>query len=72
MNQPIPSLFAKTEGLDLRFESLLYSPYLGGVAQLARALAWHARGQGFNSPYLHESLSNRRQINRLKEEVDHG
>ncbi len=25
----------------------------GGVAQLARALEWHSRGQGFNSPYLH-------------------
>lgn len=27
----------------------------GDVAQLARALAWHARGQGFESPYLHKS-----------------
>lgn len=26
---------------------------IGDVAQLARALAWHARGQGFESPYLH-------------------
>ena len=25
----------------------------GGIAQLARALAWHARGPGFESPYLH-------------------
>lgn len=26
----------------------------GGLAQLARALAWHARGPGFESPYLHQ------------------
>jgi hypothetical protein len=25
----------------------------GELAQLARALAWHARGQGFDSPVLH-------------------
>ena len=42
------------KGLDLFGLMLLYSAYLGGVAQLARALAWHARGQGFNSPHLHE------------------
>ena len=27
----------------------------GGIAQLARALAWHARGPGFESPYLHNN-----------------
>ena len=27
----------------------------GGIAQLARALAWHARGQGFDSPCLHKT-----------------
>lgn len=26
---------------------------LGAVAQPGRALAWHARGQGFKSPQLH-------------------
>ena len=25
----------------------------GALAQLARALAWHARGQEFESPMLH-------------------
>jgi hypothetical protein len=25
----------------------------GPIAQLARALAWHARGQGFESPWVH-------------------
>ena len=25
----------------------------GDIAQLARALAWHARGHGFDSHYLH-------------------
>ena len=29
------------------FTTLLYH---GAVAQLARALEWHSRGQGFNSP----------------------
>ena len=27
----------------------------GGVAHLARALAWHARGNGFKSRHLHKS-----------------
>ncbi len=33
-----------------------YNPplILGAVAQLGRALAWHARGQGFKSPQLHQ------------------
>jgi hypothetical protein len=35
--------------------------YYGDVAQLARALAWHARGQGFESPYLHNRLMIKRQ-----------
>jgi hypothetical protein len=26
----------------------------GGLAQLARALAWHARGHRFDSDYLHK------------------
>ena len=28
----------------------------GDIAQLARALAWHARGPGFESPYLHHII----------------
>ena len=33
-----------------------YNPFtLGGLAQLARALAWHARGQRFESVILHIS-----------------
>ncbi len=27
----------------------------GGIAQLARALAWHARGHGFESRFLHQT-----------------
>ena len=41
------------EGRQLRQPGSL----LGDVAQLARALAWHARGQGFESPYLHAKRS---------------
>ena len=26
----------------------------GDIAQMARALAWHARGREFESPYLHK------------------
>ena len=35
--------------------SLLYS--LGGLAQLARALAWHARGHRFDPDILHNPLT---------------
>ena len=31
----------------------------GGLAQLARALAWHARGQRFESVILHVSFLGR-------------
>ena len=30
----------------------------GGIAQLARALASHARGRGFEPPYLHPESTN--------------
>ena len=33
----------------------VYRPF-GGLAQLARALAWHARGHRFDPDILHESL----------------
>lgn len=32
--------------------------FKGELAQLARALAWHARGQGFESPILHKNFFN--------------
>ena len=39
------------------FKELLFENYLcrniGGLAQLARALAWHARGHRFDSGILH-------------------
>ena len=34
--------------------SILFGAFFGGVAHLARALAWHARGKGFKSPHLHK------------------
>ena len=35
-----------------------FSDYIiGGLAQLARALAWHARGHRFDSDILHKLLS---------------
>jgi hypothetical protein len=30
-----------------------YAQFAGELAQLARAIAWHAIGQGFDSPILH-------------------
>ena len=30
----------------------------GGLAQLARALAWHARGHRFDSDILHKEVTN--------------
>ena len=34
--------------------SLIFAVQKGGLAQLARALAWHARGHGFDSHILHK------------------
>ena len=43
----------------LRFKiSLVF----GGLAQLARALAWHARGHRFDSDILHTVHTNRRSL----------
>ena len=36
----------------------------GGIAQLARALAWHARGPRFDSEYLHQK-NRRTQVRRF-------
>ena len=36
----------------INFLYIVIKPF-GGVAHLARALAWHARGKGFKSPHLH-------------------
>ena len=36
----------------INFLYIVVEPF-GGVAHLARALAWHARGKGFKSPHLH-------------------
>ena len=33
-------------------------PSIGGLAQLARALAWHARGHRFDSDILHKTKPN--------------
>ena len=35
--------------------SLIFAVQKGGLAQLARALAWHARGHGFDSHILHKN-----------------
>ena len=45
-----------------KIAQFLRSPYIcwpknGGIAQLARALAWHARGHGFESHYLHKKIT---------------
>jgi hypothetical protein len=29
---------------------------LGGISSVGRALAWHARGQEFDSPMLHQTF----------------
>jgi hypothetical protein len=39
------------------FLLLLPSQHNGGLAQLARALAWHARGHRFDSDILHPKPS---------------
>ena len=35
-------------------KSLIFAPLNGDVAQLARALAWHARGRRFEPDLLHK------------------
>jgi hypothetical protein len=35
---------------------IIFAPLLGGLAQLARALAWHARGHRFDSDILHSDV----------------
>ena len=36
-----------------QMNSCIFAAAIGGIAQLARALAWHARGHRFESDYLH-------------------
>ena len=36
---------------------IIFASSFGELAQLARALAWHARGHEFDSRILHESRS---------------
>jgi hypothetical protein len=47
----------------MRLGKLPQKPHLctrnGGLAQLARALAWHARGHRFDSDILHENEKSR-------------
>jgi len=35
-------------------QNIIYLPPQGGLAHLARALAWHARGDRFDSGILHK------------------
>ena len=43
--------------LSFTFLRAFYDFHTGGLAQLARALAWHARGQRFESVILHSPPS---------------
>jgi hypothetical protein len=49
-------LFFKLLSISLereQVESPIFAAVHGGLAQLARALAWHARGRRFDSDILH-------------------
>ena len=35
---------------------ITFAHFFGGLAQLARALDWQSKGQGFDSPILHHLL----------------
>ena len=37
-------------------KNIIFGAPKGGIAQLARALAWHARGREFESHYLHPKV----------------
>ena len=41
-------------GLPEKPETPIFAPLNGGLAQLARALAWHARGHRFEPGILHK------------------
>jgi hypothetical protein len=44
----------KAEPLNAKSDYICTTSF-GGIAQLARALAWHARGHRFDSDYLHKT-----------------
>ena len=45
------SVFSGLERMD---QVILIVTLFGDIAQLARAFDWQSRGQGFDSPYLHQ------------------
>jgi hypothetical protein len=46
--------FSEKIGIVVRYVNFAPSNPKGGLAQLARALAWHARGHRFDSGNLHQ------------------
>ena len=48
------------KGSTLRYKNIFYicSSKAGGLAQLARALDWQSKGQGFDSPILQKAKGN--------------
>ena len=53
------SLIGKASTLQVercQFDSDQYPPNLGGHSSIGRALALHARGQEFDSPWLHDGV----------------
>ena len=44
---------------DIRKKRSIFALAIGGLAQLARALAWHARGHRFDPDILHEATIER-------------
>ena len=59
LSSPRPALLSKPRSFmfqisyELNWKCYYICQPLGGIAQLARALAWHARGRRFDSDYLH-------------------
>jgi hypothetical protein len=47
--------------------SCIFAAAIGGIAQLARALAWHARGHRFESDYLHFKNPERVDLQRVRD-----
>ena len=47
--------------------SCIFAAAIGGIAQLARALAWHARGHRFESDYLHFKNPERVDFQRVRD-----
>jgi hypothetical protein len=63
----VPSFVLRPLYFVILNNSPIFAPAIGGIAQLARALAWHARGHRFESDYLHFKNPERVDFQRVRD-----